>query len=284
MIRLAMRAASATPASSPHYLCITGLGEMAIELSVLASGSKGNSIYIATPGVRLLIDAGLSAREIERRLKRIGVRADDLDAVVITHEHRDHVSGLGPLSRRYRLPVFLNRATRGNLPDQVGSLADCVEFVTGRSFSVADLTFHPFSLSHDAADPVGLTLVNGESKMGICTDLGRATRLVEHHLQECRLLLLEANHDIGMLTKGPYPWSLKQRIRSASGHLSNEESRELLARVFGEALERVILGHLSEVNNRPETVLEAFTELRHACSLHLTVASQHEPSEIIVLP
>ncbi|MGE5311050.1 MAG: MBL fold metallo-hydrolase, partial [Nitrospirota bacterium] len=133
---------------------------MSVNLSVLASGSKGNSIYVATPRVRLLIDAGLSAREIERRLERIGVGAEDLDAVVITHEHRDHVSGLGPLSRRYRLPVFLNRATRKNLPDQVGRLTDCVEFTTGRSFSVADLTIHPFSLSHDAADPVGLTLVN----------------------------------------------------------------------------------------------------------------------------
>ena len=257
---------------------------MSIKLSVLASGSRGNSIYVATPGVRLLIDAGLTAREIERRLQQIGVRAEDLDAVVITHEHRDHVSGLGPLSRRHRLPVFLNRATRGNLPDQVGSPADCVEFVTGRSFSVADLTIHPFSLSHDAADPVGLTLVNGESKVGICTDLGRATRLVHHHLQECRVLLLEANHDVGMLTRGPYPWSVKQRIRSASGHLSNEEARELLGRVLGAALERVILAHLSEVNNRPETVLDAFADLGHSWNLHFTVASQGQPSEIVVLP
>jgi phosphoribosyl 1,2-cyclic phosphodiesterase len=257
---------------------------MSVNLSVLASGSKGNSIYVATPGVRLLIDAGLSAREIERRLKRIGVRAEDLDAVVITHEHRDHVSGLGPLSRRYRLPVFLNRATRRNLPDQAGSLTDCVEFTTGRSFSVADLTIHPFSLSHDAADPVGLTLVNGESKVGICTDLGKATRLVHHHLQECRVLLLEANHDVAMLTKGPYPWFLKQRIRSASGHLSNEEARELLTRVLGETLERVILTHLSEVNNRPETVLEAFAEVRRLQRFRLNLASQEEPSEMIVLP
>ena len=272
------------PVSLLPRTCLSGSGAMSIKLSVLASGSKGNSIFVATPRVRVLIDAGLSAREIERRLKRVGVGAEDLDAVVITHEHRDHVSGLGPLSRRYRLPVFLNRATRSNLSDQVGTLADCIEFVTGRSFSVADLAIHPFSLSHDAADPVGLTLVNGESKVGICTDLGRATRLVQHHLQECRLLLLEANHDLGMLTKGPYPWSLKQRIRSSSGHLSNEEARELLDRVLGDTLDRVILAHLSEVNNRPETALEAFAEVRHARRIHLTVASQHEPSEIIVLP
>jgi phosphoribosyl 1,2-cyclic phosphodiesterase len=257
---------------------------MSLKLSVLASGSKGNSIYVATSQVRLLIDVGLSAREIERRLERIGVKAEDLDAVVITHEHRDHVSGLGPLSRRYRLPVYLNRATLGNLPEQVGRLADPVEFTTGRSFSLGDLTIHPFSLSHDAADPVGLTLVDSESKVGICTDLGKPTRLVRHHLQDCRLLLLEANHDVGMLTRGPYPWAVKQRIRSASGHLSNEDARGLLAQLLGAPLEQVVLAHLSEVNNRPETVLDAFAEVRHLQNVQLTVASQHEPSRIICLP
>jgi phosphoribosyl 1,2-cyclic phosphodiesterase len=257
---------------------------MSVTISVLASGSRGNSIYVATPEVRLLIDVGLSAREIERRLERIGVRAGDLDALVITHEHRDHVSGVGPLSRRYRLPVYLNRATFANLPEQVGRLADYVEFSTGRSFSVADLTIHPFSLSHDAADPVGLTLVNGESKVGICTDLGKATRLVHHHLQECRLLLLEANHDVEMLTRGPYSWALKQRIRSTSGHLSNEEACELFTRVVGETLEQVILAHLSEVNNRPERALEAFAQVGRSESVRVAVATQHEPTAIIFLP
>jgi phosphoribosyl 1,2-cyclic phosphodiesterase len=257
---------------------------MSVTISVLASGSRGNSIYVATGKVRVLIDVGLSGREIERRLERIGVRAGDLDALVVTHEHRDHVSGLGPLSRRYRLPVYLNRATFANLPEQVGRLADHVEFSTGRSFSVADLTIHPFSLSHDAADPVGLTLANGESKVGICTDLGKATRLVHHHLQECRLLLLEANHDVEMLTRGPYSWALKQRIRSTSGHLSNEEACELFTRVVGETLEQVILGHLSEVNNRPERALEAFAQAGRSAGVRVAVATQHEPSEIIFLP
>jgi phosphoribosyl 1,2-cyclic phosphodiesterase len=257
---------------------------MSVKISVLASGSRGNSIYVATPKVRLLIDVGLSAREIERRLGSIGVRPEDLDAVLVTHEHSDHVHGLGPLSRRYGLNVFLNRATFENLPDRVGHLADRVEFTTGQSFSIGDVTIHPFSVSHDAADPVGLTLVNGESKVGICTDLGKPTRLVHHHLQECRLLLLEANHDVEMLTRGPYSWALKQRIRSTSGHLSNEEARELFARVAGETLEQVILAHLSEVNNRPERALEAFAHVGRSGSVRVAVASQHEPSEIIFLP
>jgi len=257
---------------------------MSVKISVLASGSRGNSIYVATPKVRLLIDVGLSAREIERRLGLIGVRAEDVDTVLVTHEHGDHVHGLGPLSRRHGLTVYLNRATFENLPDRVGHLADRVEFTTGQAFSIGDLTIHPFSVSHDASDPVGLTLANGESKVGICTDLGKATRLVHHHLRECRLLLLEANHDAEMLTRGPYSWALKQRIRSTSGHLSNEEARELFTRVVGETLEQVILAHLSEVNNRPERALEAFAQVGRSGSVRLAVASQHEPSEIIFLP
>ena len=204
---------------------------MGFKLSVLASGSKGNSTYVVTRGVRLLIDVGLSGREIERRLNLIGASASDLDAIVVTHEHADHIRGLGPLSRRYKLPVYANRATFTNLPESVGHLSDRMEFRTGHTFSVADLAIHPFSISHDAADPVGLTLINGDSKLGVCTDLGKATRLVHHHLQQCRLLVLEANHDVEMLSKGPYSWALKQRIRSSSGHLSNEESSEILARL-----------------------------------------------------
>jgi phosphoribosyl 1,2-cyclic phosphodiesterase len=260
---------------------------MGIRLSVLASGSKGNSIYVATDKVRLLIDVGLSAREIERRLDLIGVRADDLDAIVITHEHVDHVRGLGPMSRRHRLPVYLNKVTYENLPEQLGRLSDRVQFCTGKTFSVEDVTIHPFSISHDAADPVGLTLINGESKVGICTDLGKGTRLVHHHLEQCRLLVLEANHDVEMLNKGPYPWALKQRIRSSSGHLSNEESGEILTRVLDEDLEQVILAHMSEVNNSPDQVLKAFTRILRRCQcqhVKLTLSSQHRPIATVTLP
>jgi phosphoribosyl 1,2-cyclic phosphodiesterase len=134
----------------------------------------------------------------------------------------------------------------------VGGLREKEEFVTGRSFSVGDVTVHPFAISHDAADPVGFTLVNGSVKIGLCTDLGATTRLVHRHLDRCSVLIIEANHDLEMLKNGPYPWPVKQRVKSRLGHLSNEQSSELLTQVFNEGLKEVILAHMSETNNCPE--------------------------------
>lgn len=259
---------------------------MTVKLSVLASGSKGNSLYVATKRVQLLVDAGLSARETERRLAQIGVELKDLDAVVITHEHLDHVRSLGTLSRRHRLPIYSNKGTRVHLPDSVGALQEKEEFVTGRSFSIGDITIHPFAISHDAADPVGLTLMNGSVKVGLCTDLGTATRLVCRHLDSCSVVILEANHDVEMLHSGPYPWPVKQRIQSRLGHLSNEQSVELLNQVGSETLQQVILSHVSETNNSSEMVLKTFSsklERRMRDRIRITLASQNHPVDPITL-
>lgn len=259
---------------------------MGIRLSVLGSGSKGNSIYVATERVRLLVDAGLSAREIERRLLSIGVSPKDLDGILVTHEHVDHVRGAGSLSRRYKLPVYLNKRTHTHLPDLVGRLREKEKFVTGRSFSVGDITIHPFAVSHDAADPVGFTLVNGSVKVGVCTDLGAATRLVHRHLEHCSVLILEANHDVEMLRKGPYPWPVKQRITSRVGHLSNEQSVEVLSQVFSDRLREVVLAHMSETNNCSGLVLETFIKVLNQdirAQLRITLASQHLPLDLIEL-
>jgi phosphoribosyl 1,2-cyclic phosphodiesterase len=255
-------------------------------VSVLASGSKGNSTYVATDRVRLLVDAGVSAREIERRLEAVGERPEALDAVVLTHEHTDHVYGLGALSRRYGVPVYLNRDTFRQLHGKVGTLRQREEFTTGRSFSIGDLTIHPFSVCHDAADPVGLTLETGRLKIGLCTDLGTATRLTHHYLSDCSILILEANHDPELLGSGPYPWNLKQRIRGRTGHLSNEESGELLARVSGDRLRQVILAHLSEINNSPERALAAIHRIlgrSRLAEVRVALASQQHPLEPIDL-
>ena len=259
---------------------------MGITLSVLASGSRGNSTYVATERVRLLVDGGLSARELERRLFSIGASPKELNGIVVTHEHVDHVRGVGTLSRRYNLPVYLNKQTHQHLPDSVGRLDQKEEFVTGRSFFVEDLTIHPFAISHDGIDPVGFTLANDSVKIGVCTDLGAATKLVYRHLEHSSVLLLEANHDTEMLKNGPYPWPVKQRIKSRLGHLSNQQSAELLARVFSEKLQQVILGHLSETNNSAEMVLQTFTGLldNHMREgLNITPASQHQPLDTIEL-
>jgi len=257
-----------------------------IKLSVLASGSRGNSIYFATETVRLLIDAGLSGRETERRLATMGVNPRDLHGIIVTHEHLDHVRGLGSLARRYKLPVYLNQLTHAYLPETVGTLGEKVEFATGRSFSVGDITIHPFAISHDAADPVGFVLGNGSVKVGVCTDLGAATNLVHRHLENCSILVLEANHDIEMLKNGPYPWPVKQRIKSRFGHLSNEQSIKVLSRVFSEDLQEVIFAHMSETNNSSEMVLKTFASMlpRHMRDrLRITLACQHHPVDPIVL-
>lgn len=259
---------------------------MGIKLSVLGSGSRGNSIYLATEKTRLLIDAGLSGRDTERRLATMGASPKDLDGVLVTHEHLDHVRGIGSLARRYKLPVYLNRQTHAHLPEPVGQLREKEEFVTGRTFSIKDTTIHPFAISHDAADPVGLVLVNGSVKVGICTDLGAATHLVYRHLENCSILVLEANHDLEMLKNGPYSWPVKQRIKSRFGHLSNEQAVRVISRVFGEDLQEVIFAHLSETNNSSEMVVKTFTGMlpRHMRDqLRITLARQHQPVDPIVL-
>ena len=261
-------------------------GNVGITLSMLASGSRGNSIYLATERVRLLIDAGLSGRETERRLATMGVSPKDLDGILLTHEHLDHVRGMGSLARKYKLPVYLNRLTYAHLPEPVGQLREKEEFVTGRSFTIRDTTIHPFAISHDAADPVGFVLVNGSVKVGVCTALGAATNLVRRHLENCSILILEANHDVEMLKKGPYPWPVKQRIKSRFGHLSNEQSIEVLFQVFGEDLQEVIFAHMSETNNSSEMVLQTFSSMlprQMRDRLRITLAGQHQPMGPIIL-
>jgi phosphoribosyl 1,2-cyclic phosphodiesterase len=236
--------------------------------------------------MRLLIDVGLSARETERRLASISASPKDLDGIIVTHEHLDHVRGLGSLVRKYKLPVYLNELTHAHLPETVGHLGEKVEFVTGKTFSIKDTTIHPFTISHDAADPVGFTLVNGSVKVGVCTDLGAATNLVHRYLEHCSILILEANYDVEMLQKGPYPWPVKQRIRSRFGHLSNEQSVDVLSRVFSENLKELVLAHVSETNNSAEMVLMTFTGIldNHMRKrLNITLASQHQPMGPITL-
>jgi phosphoribosyl 1,2-cyclic phosphodiesterase len=183
---------------------------------------------------------------------------DEIDAIVVSHEHIDHIQGAGVLSRRYRLPVYITRPTLAAGQKQLGKIKETKYFESGHSFSVGTLTMHPFSVSHDAADPVGFTISNRDTKkIGIATDLGIVTGLVEEHLKACALLVLEANHDLQMLEKGPYPWEVKQRVRSRLGHLSNEQSRDLLCNVLHASLQHVVLGHISETNNEPERVHDA---------------------------
>lgn len=250
---------------------------------LLASGSKGNSLFIETGGTKLLLDAGLSAIEILRRLQAIGVDGSEIDAVIISHEHQDHIRGAGALARKLKIPVILSYPTHKEAAGHF-SKTQVIEFESGYSFCFRDLAIDPFPITHDACDPVGFIIESSEGSMGIATDLGIATRLVVDKLQKCRMLILESNHDEEMLMNGPYPWHLKQRIRSRHGHLSNNDSAALLQEILHSGLEGVFLAHLSEVNNDPNLAYSAATSLlasQNVCAPRLVVGAQDSVSEVL---
>jgi phosphoribosyl 1,2-cyclic phosphodiesterase len=253
-----------------------------LAVCVLASGSKGNAIYISDGFTAILIDAGLSAAEIIRRLKSRGLNPKDLNAILVTHEHSDHVQAVGVLSRQLKLPIYLS----GNIKKNVfmGShVHEIRTFNSGSPFAINNLAVHPFAVSHDAADPVGFTIAQNGSRIGVATDLGIVTPNLKENLKNCHLLILEANHDPDMLISGPYPWYLKRRIQSRSGHLSNGESKRLLMQLQHQGLEHVILAHLSQTNNAPQKVLAEISGALTLCKPRLTVASQHRCGEVIYL-
>jgi phosphoribosyl 1,2-cyclic phosphodiesterase len=247
---------------------------------MLASGSRGNAIYLSDGTTRVLIDAGLSGVQIERRLKSRGLSPHDLDALVVSHEHSDHIQGVGVLSRKYKLPVYINEKTHAAAP-QLGKIGELRRFACGTDFIISGIRIHPFSISHDAADPAGFTLTRGDIKIGIATDLGIATTMVRENLRGCALLVLEANHDPEMLVQGPYPWPLKQRIKGHSGHLANEDTRHLLHELQHEGLRHVILAHLSETNNTPEKAYAAVAPALTRCRPSLSVAQQGTSGDIL---
>ncbi len=224
---------------------------------VLGSGSGGNSTLVECGGTTLLIDAGFSGVEITRRLNKIGRRPEQLSAILVTHEHNDHVSGVGIMSRRCGLPVYANGATHEAASSRVRKLAAYREFTTGEGFAVGKLAIHPFAISHDTADPVGFTISDGSSVFGYCTDTGKVTQLMRHHLGRCHGLVLEANHDPQMLRDGPYPLPLKQRVGSGQGHLANPDTARLIRDLQGDRLAHVVLAHLSDTNNAPELAFRA---------------------------
>lgn len=255
-----------------------------MRVCLLASGSKGNAVYIESGDSRILIDAGLSAREIERRLAAIDVAAEDLNAVLVTHEHNDHTGAVGPLARRHRLPVYIHPRTHAAA--RLGRIDSVCEFDTGESFTLRDLQVTPFPLTHDAAETVGFILDTPSGRVGVATDLGLATRLVADNLRSCRVLVLESNHDEAMLRDGPYPWHLKQRIAGRHGHLSNKASAELLEGLLWDGTEAVFLAHLSETNNNPKLALasaRAVLARQNRCAPQLVVGCQHAVSDCYTL-
>src|SRR5882724_2008458 len=266
---------------------------MGASVTVLASGSQGNSALISSATTRVLVDAGLSCRELTRRLRASGEDPSALDAILITHEHSDHIAGLRVLANKYRIPVYMTGAThqawkreardsRKAYKGQPCSLDKLEIFQAGHSFAIGDISITPFTIPHDAVDPVGFTLRVEGVKVSFATDLGYIPASVKHHLRGSDVLLIESNHDLEMLRNGPYPWVVKQRVMSRVGHLSNGALAEFFTTDYDGGAAYVILAHLSEQNNHPELAhREAARALESHASLLLQnrvmLATQPEP-------
>lgn len=232
-----------------------------LELCSIASGSSGNCICVGSDNTHVLIDAGISGKRIEAGLNEINLKAGEMQGILVTHEHIDHIAGLGVLARRYGIPIFATAKTIEAISNSktVGKIDDDLFQVIkpGKRFSIGELIINPISISHDAADPVAYKVVNDDKSLAVVTDLGNYNQAIVDELQGLDALLLEANHDIKMLQLGPYPYPLKQRILGDRGHLSNERSGQLLCELLHDHFGTVLLGHLSKENNYEKLAYEA---------------------------
>ncbi len=229
-----------------------------LRISILGSGSGGNSAVIFTDDTRLLIDAGLSAKQMKLRLEQVGIDPDTLDGILITHEHGDHVRGLDVFCRTVSVPIYSNAMTREVMMSGKVERPKTWRIVpTGGKFKVGDIEVQTFPVAHDATEPMGFVLRDPESAIGVLSDVGYVTNLMRNHMQGMNTIFVEANYDALLLQNDTKrPWSTKQRILSRHGHLSNDQTAELLAQVCGEQLDRVILGHLSQDCNEPQMAIE----------------------------
>jgi phosphoribosyl 1,2-cyclic phosphodiesterase len=256
-------------------------------LTILGSGSAGNCAYVETDQTRILIDAGFSGKQIRKRMALISRSPESLTGILITHEHSDHIQGLALLAQKLKVPIYCNRETGEALQRQFQTRLDCRLFSTGASFEMGDVLVETFTVPHDAQDPVGFVLHAEGAKIGFLTDLGHATRLVIDRVRSVNVLLLETNHDVKMLQDCPYrPWSLKQRILSRHGHLSNEAAADAAEQMMSSELRHLFLGHLSGECNKPALAHSVMQDrlgkigAQHV-SLHLT--SQSVPCPTLAL-
>jgi phosphoribosyl 1,2-cyclic phosphodiesterase len=252
-----------------------------LRLAVLGSGSKGNSVVIEAGGRRLLVDAGFSYRELRRRLGKVGLGIEQIDAVVITHEHGDHVRGIERLCKKRSVPIYATGGTVAELalrPEHARQVRPCR---SGVPFEAAGFVVELFAIPHDAREPVGVVVEDpGGGRVGLVADIGCRSRLAWSRLAGVHALLLETNHDLEMLRSGPYPWSLKQRVAGRHGHLSNVEAADGLSELVHDGLEHVVLYHLSQINNLPSLAAAVVGEelARLRARAEMTISGQYEPT------
>ncbi len=270
------------------------LAYMCVSVSMLASGSRGNCAIVASTQTRILIDAGISCRETFKRMRSLGEDPHSLTAILITHEHNDHIYGLATLAKKLRIPVFMTGATHAawaralrNEKGERPHLEKLERFESGHRFQIGDIEVKPFTIPHDAVDPVGFTFRAEGSKVSMVTDLGYVPVNVRDHLRGSDILVMESNHDVEMLRGGSYPWAVKQRVASNVGHLSNEKLADFLTSDYDNSAAFVVLAHLSEQNNHPEIARKgaerALGERGGLFQSRLFVAMQSEPLPAIRL-
>jgi phosphoribosyl 1,2-cyclic phosphodiesterase len=260
---------------------------VAVKLTILGSGSAGNCAYVETDETRLLVDAGFSPRQIRLRLASIGRAPENLSAILITHEHTDHICGLAGLADKLRIPIYCNRDTRDEIQRLLGLQAEFNIFATGAGFEIGDVAVETFAVPHDAQDPAGFLLRTPAGRIGFATDLGHFTRLVGERVRHANALVLESNHDVKLLQDCPRrPWSLKQRILGRHGHLSNDACADALEDIMTGSLRHVFLGHLSRDCNKPEIAFRTARQRLErigATHVRLELTSQNVPCPTLTL-
>ena len=242
----------------------------------LASGSKGNALFLGTPHGNLLIDAGISAKLLKERLATVGAALESIRAVIISHEHHDHIAGIKTIASKHSIPVIANYATAEAIVESLGECPPFTIFTTGETFEFLSMEIHPFSVQHDGVDPTAFTIhVNG-LKIGVCTDIGFVTETVRYELRDCDVLYIEANHEPSLVHASSRPEIYKRRVLSRTGHLSNEEAASLICSVASDRLRRVYLAHLSSECNTPETALRVVSGVLQQRGVHAEVEIAHQ--------
>jgi phosphoribosyl 1,2-cyclic phosphodiesterase len=245
-----------------------------MRFALLGSGSRGNATLVVKGKTALLIDCGFSARELERRLAGVGMSAAALSAIVVTHEHQDHIAGVGAVARKYRLPVWLSHGSYRAAERRLGELPAPQLLNCHQRFTIGELELQPFPVPHDAREPCQLVVGDGARRLGILTDAGRSTQHIESCLDACDALILECNHDPKMLADGPYPPALQARVGGELGHLSNAQSAALLGRLDTRRLQHLVAAHISEKNNCPELASAALSGVLGCEPEWIALASQ----------
>lgn len=252
----------------------------ALTICSLNSGSNGNCYYIGNAHEAVLVDAGISCREVERRMSRAGLNIQKLKAIFVSHEHNDHIRGIEGLSKKYRLPVYITSNTLCNSRLRIST--DVVfHFEADKPVQIGDLVVTPFTKYHDACDPHSFIISGGSVRVGVFTDIGKACTRVISRFKQCHAAFLEANYDIEMLDQGNYPYHLKRRIKGGNGHLSNEQALEIFLQHRPPYMSHLLLAHLSKNNNCPDKVYSLFS--RHCGKVHVAVASRYEESAVFVI-